>query len=215
MGKKFWQIVSLIFSVVTLIYIIMVYYGLDRYLLLHVKSTEGYISKYSGIEKDQEKVVVVFDGNTCTNTALKPFLNSLLDQTVRIDDICVCLSTESKKKFPSFVSVQECDKNCNPLSLVVLREMEGDTFLLVLKPDLVYGQDYIAQMLEKARKNPEKVITDGHGGLLLRQRFFSGNVVESCEKGKGGNCVEDWVKNKTKREIIRIEYSPIYGVLFK
>ena len=84
MSKKVLQLFSLILSILALIFMIMSHYGIIRQYYLRHKPTEYYVDKYKSLPKaDKDRVVVSFP----YKNDIKVFLNSILDQTVRVDDI--------------------------------------------------------------------------------------------------------------------------------
>ena len=81
-------IASLVVSFIFLFYTIIEYTGLLRYFKLHIFDTRGYTEAYPKLEKgDKDRVIVAFVCDEKIN--LKPFINSVLNQTVRVDDIAL------------------------------------------------------------------------------------------------------------------------------
>jgi hypothetical protein len=211
MSKKLWQIFSLILSVLGLIYLCLSYYGIIRYFKLRYTDTEYYISNYVKKPKiGKDRIVISFEG---TEKNMKPFINSVLDQTVRVDDIGIYLNKdipipESLKKI---LSVYRCDKdydNAGNLISSILREPETNTKIIILEPNKIYGEDFIQNIIEQSDKNPEKIIkvnkTDSE--MLVKPKFFTEKIT-NYKKGKGKT---QWVEECFKGEIMSIDYSPIF-----
>ena len=87
MNKKI-LILSLVVTVISLVYIILEYNGTIRKLKLSNISTETYLQKYIKKNKAADRVIISFIlPDKIKLSELKPFINSLLDQSIRVDEI--------------------------------------------------------------------------------------------------------------------------------
>jgi hypothetical protein len=211
MSKKLWQIFSLILSVLGLIYLCLSYYGIVRYVKLHYTDTETYISKYKTKPKiGKERIVIAFAG---TEKNMKPFINSLLDQTTRVDDIGIYLNKDIplSDTLKKVLSVYRCDKDYDDagnLICSILREPDANTKIIIVEPNKIYGEDFIQNIIEQSDKNGDKIIkvNKNENQLLIKPKFFTEKIAE-YEKGAGNS---NWIKDCFKGEIMNIEYSPIF-----
>lgn len=192
MSKRTVLILSLIFSVLALIYMIAVQYGLDRYTFLHAYNSEGYINNYHSLPKaDKEsRVIIHFTAPADRLDKIKPFLNSLLDQTVKVDEIAVSIPYKHIGKLPN-----ECKKALNIYGFskgygektkvipALLREKESDTKIIVVEPNVVYGKDFVDEIVEKSNKNPDKMIQSKHA-ILLKPEFFKDEFITEMYTNK-------------------------------
>lgn len=217
MGKKI-VIFSLIVSVVSLIYMLLLYFGYIRYYKLHVVSTENYINLYPKLDRaDKGRVVVSFNATNEQLARIKPFINSILDQTVMVDDIALNVEYKNMGKVPvnlkKILSVYGFTKDygaANCLIPCILREPEATTKIVVLDPEMVYGKDFIEQMINASNRNPTNVIyakgTDIKQGILVKPSFFTESV---CSYESKDGCV-DWLNRCTKATSKSINYKETF-----
>jgi hypothetical protein len=193
MNKRTFQIISLIFSIFALIYMFLVRYGFFRYYRLKEDSTEKYLEKYTSLEKPgKDKVVVAFSADEKSLSTIKPFINSILDQTIKVDDIAITIPEKEKDKIPEdmkkVLNIHTYNKDYDDagnLILSVLREPEGETKIIILEPNVIYGEDFIQSIVEESESYPNSVIfADGKRGILVKPKFFDENLAE-YQKGMG------------------------------
>lgn len=197
MSKKAFQIISLFLSILGLLYLILAYYGIIRYIKLHITPSDAYIQNYTKLPKaSKDRVTVCFTANEKELKNLKPFINSILDQTVRVDDIALTIPykdinkiPENLKKVISSYGYSKDYDNAGNLICSVLREPEAETKIIIVEPNMVYGQDFIETMIEETENNPNKIIYGKNDkspkwGILLKPKFFD-DKISDYEKGKG------------------------------
>jgi hypothetical protein len=219
MSKRLFQIISLIFSILYLIYLFLSYNGITRYIALHVNSTESYINDYPKLEKaDKDRVVVCFTANEAQLSKLKPFINSILDQTVRVDDIALTIPNKDLEKVPEnlkkVLSVYGYSKdyeNAGNLISSVLREPEATTKIIIVEPYMIYGQDFIEKIIQESNKHKNKIIYAHPSklpkwGILIKPAFFDDNICH-YEKGKG---LCEWLSKCADAECKITTYSETY-----
>lgn len=222
MSKKAIQIISLVLSILGLIYLVLSYYGIIRYIKLHVTSPETYIENYTKLPKEsKDRVTVCFTANASQIDKLKPFINSILDQTVRVDDIALTIPykdtgkvPESLKKVLSTYGYSKDYDNAGNLICSILREPEANTKIIIVEPNMVYGQDFIESMLEESEKHPDKIIYADNSklpkwGILIQPKFFN-DKISDYEKGKG--CCP-WLEECSQVGSQNINYFPTYKSL--
>ena len=221
MAKKAFQIISLIFSVIALAFMVLSYVQLTRYFQLHAKSTESYIKKYPTLPRaKKERTVIAFTTTPDKLKRMKPFLNSILDQTVRVDDIALNIPykdfgqvPEELKKIVSVYGYNIDYETVGDMVCSILREPEGDTRIILVDPETIYGNDFIETMVDESENNPDKIIYGGHdktrrSGILIRPSFFDDKI---CHYEKGTNT--GWLKKCCNSQEKTIQYSPIYKIL--
>lgn len=212
--KKSTIIISLVLSVITLLYIILDYCGYIRYIKLHLFSTEHYLKNYKNLEKaDKNRVIVSFSLPLVVGS-LKPFINSLLDQSVRVDDIIINIK-DSGSIDTSFLKTLETDykkvltinkykkdyDDASNLICSVLREPETNTKIILVDPGIVYGKDFIQDLVDKSIKEPDKIIYGNSGkklkdGILVKPGFFDNKI---SDYSKGSGCYK-WIANCSSKE---------------
>lgn len=200
MHKKTLVIISLVISIVSLIYMFLVYYGVIRYYLLHHRSTEHYFNKYGKIPPSKDRVVVSFTATPEQLKNLKPFINSILDQTVRVNDIALTVPYKDINKVPdefkhllSIYGIKNNYNHANDIIPVILREPDSNTKIIVVNPTMVYGNDFIADMIDESKTGQDTIIYGRIGtnkyGILIKPAFFTDKITE-C-KNTDQNCT--WI----------------------
>jgi len=221
MSKKTIQIISLIFSIIGLLYMFLSYYGIIRYIKLHFTSTENYLENYTKLPKaSKDRVAICFTADQTQLNKLKPFINSILDQTVKVDDIALTIPSKDykiPKNLNKILSTYEYNKDYDDagnLICSILREPESNTKIIVVEPNMIYGHDFIENIIEESEKHPEKIIYANKSklpkwGILLKPKFFN-EKISIYEKGKG--CCP-WLEECSQVGSENINYSPTYKSL--
>lgn len=182
-------IISTIFS---LIFILGSYFGITRYLSLHVSCPEKFIKNYSKLstmndvlpEPKFSRIVVSFTTTKKRLNKIKPMINSLLDQTIKVDAIYVTVKGKNYTlpKYLKDVAIvlpigRYCGKGTNIMT-PLLREKECDTVIIGLDDNVVYGQDFIYSILDESQAHPDCVIIDNKNtAILVKPEFFGCDVV--------------------------------------
>lgn len=216
MDKQKWVVISIGISIITVIYTIVVYYGYVRLWELHRKPCSHYLKTYGDLEKaDASRVVVSFTTQTKRIPYLRPFLNSLLDQTVRVDDIALSIPYKDQTQVPEdikeVVRIYPFSVNYQDAGSLVpalLREGEKDTKIILVKDDVIYGQDFIEEMINASNNNPDKIIygspdRDIKGGILIKPAFFDIRVTDY----KQGETCNAWLEKCSDNNSIIVDYT--------
>lgn len=202
MKKKTMLVISLILSVLSLVYFVAEYYGGTRYIKLHSNSTDSYLQNYSAMNKaSKDRVVICFATTTADLKHLDPFLNSVLDQSVRVDDIMLVIDYSEignvPEKYKKIVSVHGFKKNYdNNSSLItsVLTEPDANTKIILVDPETVYPPDFIETMISESDKQPNNIIYGSNTrtlkyGILVKPLFFD-DKISKYECGSTSSCSE-------------------------
>ena len=105
MNKKTVIIITILSTILSIIFILSSYYGIDRYLSLHMKSCENFINKYSYLPKaSTNRVVISFSTTPEKINKIKPMINSILDQTVKVDAIYMVLLADKNYNTPKYIT---------------------------------------------------------------------------------------------------------------
>ena len=210
-------IVTIIISFITIIFS---YFGLFRYLYLHIQHSNGFIERYSTLPKCvKDRVVISFSITPNNIDKLKPMINSILDQTVKVDQIALFIPYEyedNKDNIPQYIkdvaNIFSCGKDYDKgtkLIPMLLREKECDTTIISLDNNIVYGKDFIYTMLEESKKNPNTTLIDKKGvAILVKPEHFGYDVINR-EKDNFDNT---WFINKAKDSKV-INYEKNYKIL--
>lgn len=216
MEKKTIIIISLISAVLSLIYVLLNYFGLTRYAGLYMFSIEGYVNNYKNLDKIGENRTII--SLTTTPEQMKqltPTIKSLLDQTVRVDLISVIVPYGNQYKLPSklekSVSIFRCGEDKGELNCIlpaILREGESTTKIITLGAGKVYGKDFIETLLEESEKNPTKIIYNNNKdyinitkGVVFSTSFFDENFLNVPKDIDANKWINDYFKSFPKEKI--------------
>src|SRR3989344_4209045 len=95
MTKKTIIILSVVSTILSLVYIFLVYFGIIRYFSIQIYPLESYSKNYKNLDKaskdEKNRVIVSLSTSPNKIKKLKPVINSILDQTVRVDEIAISI----------------------------------------------------------------------------------------------------------------------------
>ena len=217
MNKKTVIIITILSTILSIIFILSSYYGIDRYLSLHMKSCENFINKYSYLPKaSTNRVVISFSTTPEKINKIKPMINSILDQTVKVDAIYMVLLADKNYNTPRYITnvatVVLAGKDYGggtKIIPILLKEKECDTIIIALNDNVVYGQDFIFTMIEESNKNPGTVLLDKKGDVMLVKPEYFGCDVINRDKESFDN---DWFINQSKHNKV-IDYNENYKII--
>jgi cellulose synthase/poly-beta-1,6-N-acetylglucosamine synthase-like glycosyltransferase len=221
MRKRTLIIITIISTIISLIMIFFSYFGITRYFLCYNKSTDKLIENYTKLPKasNDNKVVISFTCNRDKLDKLKPFINSILDQTVKVDLIAIITPLGNKEEdytIPKYIknilavfpSGKDYGKGTKLIPMI-LREKEKNTIIIALDENKIYGQDFIYTMVEESKKYPDSVLVDKKGSaILVRSEHFEYDVINR-EKN---NLDNEWFLKKAKNSKI-VDYNENYGII--
>ena len=131
--------------ILSIIYIVIVYFDYDRTITMRLRSIEAYIDEYARKPKvDGQRSVVILN---CPSGVCVETLKSILDQSVRVDDIAIETDNPDKidESLRRIVTVHR--PNTAPI-----REGERDTILIIVDNGKTYPYDYIETKIESILK---------------------------------------------------------------
>ena len=179
MSSHFIHIVLIVLSILSIIINILSYYGIIRYIKLYFsKSVDKYVENYSSLplaSQDKRVIVVLSVQNQDELKTIYPTINSLLDQTVRINQIFLvlpcksnCDVSENLKKVVSVIQPGKTyDETYQDIISILQREKEKDTVIIKVSNGVIYGNDFIEHLLEISDSASEFVIKDKANLFLL------------------------------------------------
>lgn len=201
-------IISLIVSLISLAYLILAYTGVIRRIQIRNGSLESYLKSFPDIPKAKDRVIVVFSPSEKELENLTPFLNSILDQTVRVHDIVLITPYKNMGKVPEQVkknfSVRGHSKDykdANKLVCSVLTEPDAETKVILVEPNVIYDQDFVEKMISSSEKNPDKVVYGSaeknvKSGILFKPKFFDNKITEYDDKSDCCSWLDKCCKSK-------------------
>lgn len=205
MEKRTMIILILVSTILSLVFTILTYFGVIRYLHLHVSSTEGYIKSYSKLPKASEDTRVVLSFTTTPKGVkrIRPMINSVLNQTVKVDQIALVIPQGTDLDIPDYlgdvVNTFHAGKDYgsgNKLIPILLREKECGTIIIALQDDVVYGKDFVERIVSEGGKHPVSVLTDSRRrALLVKPECYDAKVVDRTKKKYD----DSWFLTKAKK----------------
>lgn len=212
--KRGFIILSLIISFLSLVYLTLSYYGMIRYYKLH-GNTDYYkfFSKLPSLK--DERIVVSFSVKKEDELSnLLPFLNSILHQSVRVNEIAMNLPYSLQSKIPDnikkIVSVYGYSKDyekCSSFIPTILREPDSNTKIIIVSPDIVYDYNFIVDIVDYSNEYKNNIIVAQKGeeyGVLVKPSFFDTKISEYNRENK--SCLE-WcgICSKNKIKFVSLE----------
>lgn len=190
MNKRTIIIITIVSTVFSLIYIFAQYFGWTRYLGIRMSTnSDKLMENYSKLEyhEPKRKVIVALHANQNDIEKIRPLINSILDQTIKVDQIALVMENKENKLpnyltnivnvFPSGRDYGSCKGNC--IVPLLLKEKECDTIIIGLDNDVVYGKDFLEILLDESDKNPNSVIMDSNNySILLKPEHYGCEILK-------------------------------------
>lgn len=179
MNNNLMHIIIIALSILSIIISILSYYGIIRYIKLYFsKTVDKYSENYSSLplaSKDKRVIVVLSVQNQDELKNIYPTINSLLDQTVRINQIFLVLPCKSNCNVPEnltkVVSVVQpgktYDETYQDIISILQREKEKDTIIIKVSNGVIYGNEFIEHIIEISESATDFVIKDKANLFLL------------------------------------------------
>lgn len=205
---------TLVGTFLSLAMILLSYFGIVRYLTLHVSGTDKLVENYSKLPKATEgRVVVSVAADPKDFDKLKPVLSSILDQTVKVDQIGVVVPLKNEKNVPEYIkkiaNIFPAGKDYGDgtaLIPILLKEKECDTIILALSGDVIYGKDFIEKMVDESNSNADTVLRDTkHTAILVKPEYYGCEILNT-QKSKYDH---DWFIKQAKKAKT-VDYSENY-----
>lgn len=174
--------IFLIFIIVILCY----YYGYYRFFILHYVDEMEYITNYRNISHHQMNTKVIVSVTTTPERIkyLKPMLKSILNQSVRIDEIALNIPSKYDIEIPDTIqhmsNIYRTGRDygkatkCLP---TIFREGDMNTIIIMLDDDYIYGYDFIKSILNLSAKYPNKALI-GKGVFLIKPFFIKEDIID-------------------------------------
>lgn len=220
MEKKTIIVISLVSTIFSLIYVLLTYFGLTRYIGLYMFSIERYAKNYKNIDKiGKYKTIISMTATPKQMKKLTHTIKSLLDQTVRVDHISIVVPEGNNYKLPEelkkYVMIFRCSKDQGLMNCIipaVMREEESTTRIITLGAGKAYGKDFIEILLEESEKNSEKIIysndkdyMDLTKGIVFSTMFFKKDFLTPSKDLKGNEWINYYFKGFPKKRISYME----------
>ena len=212
---KSFVIFVFLFLIILLILYFIDFPTISRCHKLKNSKSNIFFDTYKNKKKNTvDKVIVSFTTTPERIQHITPMLNSLLDQTVKIDTIVLNIPEENKGK--KYNIPKEYDDICNIYTVgkdygkgtkyipTLLRENECGSKIILLDDDHLYGKDLLEKLIKESDNNPNKCIYasdkfSGSGGILIKPEFIHSLTHDKCD--------DMWLENNLKVDKINIVYT--------
>jgi hypothetical protein len=180
--------ISLIISFIMMIISIFSYFEIIRYYKVRYSSVESYINSYSNLSKASNNRVVLSFSITDDLDKYKGFLNSILDQTVKVDSIDINISEKYRSmnlvnpKYRKIVTLNYISADYgkfNGLLPTLERETDKDTIIIWVKPEYIYPSDMIQNMIEHMNKD-DKMYTIKKNNRIVAIAVKPDEILSTC-----------------------------------
>lgn len=169
-------ILYVVSSVVSLLWILLLYFGIVRYIKLNLYCCDKFSEMYLKLPRvnSKNKVIVSIYTKEPNLNKIKKVINSILDQTVHPDQIIINTAPDMDIQLPDFIKnnniiiTHKLANDYGDISNIIsplLREKNGDTIIILVDDTTIYGTDLIESLVEESEQHPESVIyTSGYVG---------------------------------------------------
>jgi hypothetical protein len=183
MAFSYKQALLKISIIVSVIMIFISYFDLYRYFIMHYKDPITYLKNYNGLETaDSDCKVVIFINRKNNKLLNSATINSLLDQTVKVDEMCIVVPLdEDKTSYPKYLNVYSSD---NEFKCTMKRERNSTTKIIVVENGIVYKPDFVEELVEYSKENPNTIVDWNHSkpiGLLYTPSSISTNYTSDAD----------------------------------
>lgn len=204
------HIISIVLSLLSIVISILVYFGIIRYIHLYFsKTVDKYTEKYTDLPMASEnKTIIVLSIDSEEDLKnIFPTVNSILDQTVRVNQIFLVVPCSSTFEIPEnllkVVSVVKpgkvYDDKYQDIISILEREKEKNTIIIRISKGIIYGKEFIENIIEISESNPDSVINDESNLFFVLKPSF----IKFDESSKNVNFICD-IKNMYQRENYKI-----------
>lgn len=215
MKKRTIIILLVLSSLVSLSITLLTYFGIVRYIQLRIQYPENFIKLYSNLPKStiSKRNIVTFSTTPDKINKITPMINSILDQTIRVDQIILVVPNKRDYNIPTYLT-----KVVNILSILrsygegtkliplLLREKDARTNIIALQDNIVYGKDFLEIMIDTAEKNIDTVLVDKNKtAILIKPSHYEHTIINRDKKTYN----DDWFTKHAKKIKI-VDYSENY-----
>jgi hypothetical protein len=204
MNKKI-AIILLLFSVIVFL---IINYNIYRYIKIHFDDDSEYIKNYKNLNKCQDcRIVISLTTVPERIKLLKPVIKSLLDQSVKVDQIVLNIPKMCKEKpydvpeeLNNMCNVFTCGRDYGPGTKffpTILREQETNTIIIMLDDDYIYGYDFIETLLNEYEKEPDSAIIMNEA-MLIKPEFIDTSVLYTNKKYIDNEWIKKYINSKKK-----------------
>lgn len=218
MNKRTIIILTIISSVISIGYILLEYFGIKRYLLLRFSNnSDKLIENYHKLQehKHKNKVIISLYIDENDLDKIRPTINSILDQTIKVNQIILIMKNLNNKEpiLPEYltkiVNVLPIGKDYgkgNNIVPLLFKEKECSTTIIGIDKNVIYGKDFLEIILDENENNPNSIILDHNkNAILLKPKHYGCEILKRDTE----NYNIEWFINNTNNHKI-INYNENY-----
>ncbi len=163
-----------VYTIFLLLIIVLIMYNMidwRYYKLCRAENMNPFVTNFMQTPRlnTNDKIIVVLRGDIDKMT---PTVASLLDQTVRIDDIVIVSNTdvqlpEALTKFARVIQTScRYDTEFDDVRYIAQTTKDANTFILGIQSGTIYGKDFVWAMVKQSQIHPYEILSDGNGCII-------------------------------------------------
>lgn len=167
MDKKI--LLYIVFIIFSLILTALAYFGLIRLFQLKRRSCESCAESYIKLPRvdTKHKIIVSMFTEEQNLDNIKTGINSILDQTVRVDQIIINIPETNDFEMPAYIKdnniiivhkINPKYGKCSSFVSPLLRERNGEAIIILVGDKTVYGSDFVETLAEESEKHKDSVV---------------------------------------------------------
>jgi hypothetical protein len=205
------QYLLFIIILLFIIVLIILQFDITRYIRIkyYNEYDKSYIINYSKIPKinTDKKVIISLTTTPHLINKIKPTIKSLLDQSVKVDEIVLNIPENSDgliyntpEIYKDMVTIKKSSIDYGKSTSIIptlLREC-NECIIISLEDKYIYGYDFIESIVNESIKNNNRIIIS-KGAILFKPEFFDPSIMLVNEKICTIKLLDKYsnVKNKT------------------
>ena len=200
-------------TVVLLILIALIIwtYNLYRYAFLHTKMADEHIMNHYMKKKRvscKERVIVSLTTTPYRMKKIKPMVRSIMDQSVRIDQIALNIPSQTEndkwdipENLENLINIYHTGRSygrgtrCIP---TLLRETDAKTIIILLDDYFIYEYDFIEKLIDEYKRNPGVCIYN-KGFILLQSDYVKEEIVDITREDVNDKLLMKYIKVPKKK----------------
>ena len=201
------------------LFLLVYFFNFYRYFKIrYYPNLPDYIMKYTHKKKItsfNSKIIVSISCRPQNVHKMESLLASLLDQTIKIDQIALNIPYKTKdgrdykikKVCEDVVSIYRCGNDYgkeNNIIPTLLREGEYGTIIISLDENIIYGKNFLELLIQTSVQNNNCAIMFNEG-MLVKPEFFTRDILYSENIGN----VRKFIKSRQ----INFEYYENYKMM--
>lgn len=209
----------LILTIISLLYIIFEYYDITRYFTMYFYDCSHFVNTYKLLNKaspDNRVVIALYESYPKRN--IKPVINSLFDQSVSSNEICMFVNDfKCKEQLKEYIVLFETS-NC-PILPVLQKEQESDTIIIILNTNTIYSPDLIEDLIENVNHHPNKILflnpeNNVTHGCVFRPKYLTSDIVSQLALVSDDERINDIFRKNMVVDSVYVSVSNNYPNLF-